>query len=624
MFISYVVLAIMCYCTSVSSSSPDLPEICHYNLDYACTLPTEKQNTTSIDLIKHCTVEDIPKIVTLTVMDDDNNSTSQGVIAVSFKSPSVKCRYKVVLFVNPYINNVEDCMKYQFAENHHAEIHSSVKNVCPNYDKESDERELETVQSASDCKDNLLTIWYEYIYTGCYSLAFEIKSKYIFVSNDYVITEYKKVDVTEPKLRCTYKDSLKGDDSSVEMVTLAADISLLAGPLALRLEVVTKSLSLRKNNEDDFCRLIPNPVIDFLVSINMKNSSDLASNNCSLTTTSLPNGDVGKSIECNFIIQNSRKDVGYCFVVHLIDDRCHIHTSWKPPLIDRTIESSTITTEEINNENVNISKLPRILYLILFVAILLIVLAVLSTIFIAYRIHVQRKKNSSNTKIKKDFEDDGSAVLELGTSISQKEKLVKESGIVILYTRESDEFMAFMAELRKCLKQHTGCDVYDWWAPDLWNDVARVGGYEWVVKMIRKDCRVIWIDTLKARTLFAAQHKNGYDKFKQLKHNWQIQEISDFRDSVFPAIVDFAKRNNQDIDQEYQRHFVVRLETFRNADRTIDPFADLSPHARFLLPCHLDKLCSQLSVHELYFEDGMKTDKIHLGKYLPEESFVDL
>lgn len=49
-----------------------------YNLDYKCTLPTEKQNATSIDPMKHCTVEDIPKIVMLSVMDDDNNSSSQG------------------------------------------------------------------------------------------------------------------------------------------------------------------------------------------------------------------------------------------------------------------------------------------------------------------------------------------------------------------------------------------------------------------------------------------------------------------------------------------------------------------------------------------------------------------
>ena len=68
----------------------------------------------------------------------------------------------------------------------------------------------------------------------------------------------------------------------------------------------------------------------------------------------------------------------------------------------------------------------------------------------------------------------------------------------------------------------------------------------------------MWIDTLKARALFAMQCKNGYDKFKQLKQTTHSQEISDFRDSVFPAIVDYAKRSNHDIEQEYQRHFVVR------------------------------------------------------------------
>ena len=96
----------------------------------------------------------------------------------------------------------------------------------------------------------------------------------------------------------------------------------------------------------------------------------------------------------------------------------------------------------------------------MFVAIILVALAVLSTIFIAYRIHVQRKNNPLSAKIQKeDFEDEGSAVLELSGSKSQKEKLVKESGIVLLYVRESDQFMTFMSEFRRNLKHHTGCDV---------------------------------------------------------------------------------------------------------------------------------------------------------------------
>lgn len=79
-----------------------------------------------------------------------------GIVDVSFKSPSLKCKYKVVLFVNPYIDNMEDCKKYEFKKDNHAEIHSVVKTICPKYDNESDGRELETVQSASDCKVNIL------------------------------------------------------------------------------------------------------------------------------------------------------------------------------------------------------------------------------------------------------------------------------------------------------------------------------------------------------------------------------------------------------------------------------------------------------------------------------------
>lgn len=121
-------------------------------------------------------------------------------------------------------------------------------------------------------------------------------------------------------------------------------------------------------------------------------------------------------------------------------------------------EKRETSVEEIKkNADTKINKVPRIVYLLLFIAISLIVIAILSTVFMVYRIRSQQTKNSSR-KIKTDFDDDSSTVLELGAK-SQKEKLVKESGIVLLYVRESDQFMNFMSEFKKCLKQHTDCDV---------------------------------------------------------------------------------------------------------------------------------------------------------------------
>lgn len=117
-----------------------------------------------------------------------------------------------------------------------------------------------------------------------------------------------------------------------------------------------------------------------------------------------------------------------------------------------------LNVEEIKKiDDLKSARIPRLLCLLLFLTIV-IVIAILSTAFIFYRVRTKQTKNSSSRKMKNDFDDDSSTVLELGTK-SQKEKLVKESGIVILYVRESDQFMTLMSEFKKCLRKHTDCDV---------------------------------------------------------------------------------------------------------------------------------------------------------------------
>ena len=54
------------------------------------------------------------------------------------------------------------------------------------------------------------SLWYEYVYTGCYALSFKVEEEYIFVGHNYFVTEYVKENVREPKLTCQYNiDSLK-------------------------------------------------------------------------------------------------------------------------------------------------------------------------------------------------------------------------------------------------------------------------------------------------------------------------------------------------------------------------------------------------------------------------------
>lgn len=80
-----------------------------------------------------------------------------GVVNVDFKSPNLHCKYKVALFVNPYISNSEDCKKYEFNQNNYAEIHTLEKTICPRLEKELDASDDDSEQSEF-CKVSVATI----------------------------------------------------------------------------------------------------------------------------------------------------------------------------------------------------------------------------------------------------------------------------------------------------------------------------------------------------------------------------------------------------------------------------------------------------------------------------------
>ncbi|KAJ8687989.1 hypothetical protein QAD02_023784 [Eretmocerus hayati] len=623
MCLSHVAIVILCFCANVICH--DRSHVCHFIYDDKCASKHFEDNIQT-NQMKKCNAESIPKEVNFSIMLDEKNSSSHGVITMDFKLPDVLCKHTVALFVNPHIKDIESCRTHKFNESNHSEIHTLEKTICLKQNGESGKNGNKLIDPWP-CSEKVLNLWYEYIYTGCYSLGFKNGKEFVFIGNEFLKTEYNKVEVAEPKLRCSYNLSPnQNSNPSVEMVTIAADISVLAGSSGLRLEVAPSPVS-RRNEENTCNRYSENPVMKMLIEMSLENAPDSTENNCSLTTTPLSNGDLAKTLECNFVIPHSVKDVGYCFLVFILDERCHKNTSWKPPLKDKIPcawtqycmkadnHGHSLNSESVNSDDIKLLLIPRIMYIILFLILIMVTLALMSTVFVAYRIHIQRIKNSLKTSTKKDFEGDVSTVLELRSAKSQEDsKLVRPTGIVIMYVRESDEFMTFMAELKRSIEQHTGCKVYDWWASDLWNEVARLGGYEWVTERIRNDYRIIWVDTLKARNLLTFHRKNCLNKFK--KYATSGPGISDFRDSVFPATVDFAKRNNEDIDQEYQRNFVVRLETFENADKTEDPFSDLSPHARYMIPCHLDKLCNILCLEGSYFDNQMLEEKFRLRQHL--------
>ncbi|XP_031773599.1 uncharacterized protein LOC100866575 isoform X3 [Apis florea] len=166
--------------------------------------------------------------------------------------------------------------------------------------------------------------------------------------------------------------------------------------------------------------------------------------------------------------------------------------------------------------------------------------------------------------------------------------------IILLYNKGPESFMALVADFRETLNQVCQCIVHDWHNGIEWNNVAKIGAFDWFAKMLHNKCHVVWIDTPILRSLIT----ENFNKNPLINNSEQynLLKIGDFRDAVFPAIFNLSKRNcigQSPINQS--KHFIVRLKEFENFENDIDPFIDLSPHIRYVLPQDLNLLCSNLS-----------------------------
>lgn len=161
--------------------------------------------------------------------------------------------------------------------------------------------------------------------------------------------------------------------------------------------------------------------------------------------------------------------------------------------------------------------------------------------------------------------------------------------IVLLYTKGPESFMALMTDFRETLSQVCQCIVHDWHNGIEWNNVAKIGAFDWFAKMLHNECHVVWIDIPILRSLITQSlNKNNSEQYNLIK-------IGDFRDTVLPTIFNLSKRNIEQSAINQSKHFIVRLKEFENFENDNDPFIDLSPHIRYVLPQDLNLLCSNLS-----------------------------
>ncbi|KAH0535242.1 uncharacterized protein LOC123267404 isoform X1 [Cotesia glomerata] len=583
---------------------------CNYEYNYSCDNNGQKDTIIprpiSHIVQKGCSLDNIRDNANYTLILSENGLLPTGIIKVNITLPSANCIYKVALLVNSTIKNNTDCHKHEFTNILHSELHSVDQTIClSNSNIEQNHDSLHQNNGfLNKCQDNNIALYFEHVYAGCYALRFTIDDKlYAIRSKKYITTTYQRSEVKEPLSHCYYDDGIanNNDNESRNLVTFRFGVSIFSGSSSLVLQLIP--LSIEDESKGEACvKYGKIPLEPWEISLY---GSSLSTNNCSIAMVQDSNENLTEDIECIFILPVLYNQ-SYCFLLILNDDRCVKQTVWKPPPVQDEISSPCtwiapcmrVTKSqqaieyngELSGNKTVMSDINLLLPIAAGIIISILVISGAIVCICRQRLHSSRQNQYLNATLS-DLKSTNCEIDSVDTD-DANEKLKKQENdckaIVIFYARESENFIKFMVYFREIIEYFCNCHVYDWYAPNEWNSVAKVGAFDWANNLFKNNYRVIWIDTPATRSLINI--KNSVNNFHDDRLN--IDSISDFRDLAFAPILDCVKRN---IELQYTKHFIVRLEGYCYENSREDPFADLSPHARFIIPHHLKQLFSHLA-----------------------------
>ncbi|XP_015116040.1 uncharacterized protein LOC107040462 isoform X2 [Diachasma alloeum] len=590
----YVFIILLFVCTVESGYEDDN---CIYK--YICDdEPTKYERDIQGRKIQ-CNIDDIPKNE-LILISEGNSSTLKTILNL----PNVECAYDVALVVNSTVKSQEECEHHEFNDDS-----SSYQEVYTDYricvvDEQS--RRENGSNEEPTCKEDKIVLSHEHIFTGCYALRFSIDDeyKYVYQGRKYIVSNYELTKVQEPTHQCTYFN--REDVNNSDGVMFSLDISLHSASPTLHLGL--RTFPTDHESENNACTNYGRDYHGDEWAINMNSSASRTSftRNCSFMTVHENltfHTSYAESIDCRFSL-GVPSNMSYCFKLRVIDERCSKGSLWNIPRRsypctwmlecnrDPKIRGTSEHLGEVDGPRKIISE--SSLFLPVGIALVLFVFAISGILMAVHRWRSTSRQaylnaNMRDLRVASNTEAD---VVDTDDELRKCGKtgdIDETKGIVLLYARGSTSFMAFMTEFKDVLKLYCRCHVYDWYAPCEWNEVAKVGACDWATNLFKNHHRAVWIDTPGARSL--ASNRFGDDKCG-------AEAISDFRDMAFFAVLDYAKRSVLNTKLQYSRHFIARLEGFDNGTSTEDPFSDLSPHARYLIPYHLSQLCSHLSLRK--------------------------
>ncbi|XP_026302102.1 uncharacterized protein LOC100579054 [Apis mellifera] len=366
-----------------------------------------------------------------------------------------------------------------------------------------------------------------YVFTACYSVQFNFQDTKMIkmIKNNKFLRTNYERKDIEPILQCTYEYIELNNTNKWVYFDIYSPIPIIT--VQIKLGILYNDIC-SFNDED-----VPGGYWNFHLLDNY-----LEDNNHNF----------------NITWQTSLKKANYCATIYLCDDiRYKNNTLWSPL-------HECFWYKSCQNINTIVHNIPvNIIFITLF--------TIIGIMYLIYIIYIYK-----DIKKKIKWED---------ININRD--------IVLLYTKGPESFMALMTDFRETLSQVCQCIVHDWHNGIEWNNVAKIGAFDWFAKMLHNECHVVWIDIPILRSLITQSlNKNNSEQYNLIK-------IGDFRDTVLPTIFNLSKRNIEQSAINQSKHFIVRLKEFENFENDNDPFIDLSPHIRYVLPQDLNLLCSNLS-----------------------------
>ncbi|XP_017762561.1 PREDICTED: uncharacterized protein LOC108552494 [Eufriesea mexicana] len=564
-----IIFLFVSVCSSILDDS-EYNYICDTN---GCNTPTNNYNN-DISSIKFCSSEDVFTDVNFSIIENKNETSKfPAVVQINLKPPKNACKYILTLLANESINK-EKCRNYKFHNSNGSEQHTKSTICFVSNDKQY---------------QNTTGIFIPYIFTACYSIQFYFGDIKMIKDNKFLKTNYKRTEIIEPKVECTYEYNIVPDIENNKLVYFKIYFSVpmvIAGMIKLGTVANSHGSETCFINNEDFSYGTWN--FDIL-------NNYLDGEHHNLNTTLLTN-DIYKN-DIKFEAE-SLQEVNYCISISFYDTRCIRRTLWKP-LHDCIWYQSCQNITPYNFAIPANTNPDTVSYLYLpIIIITLTIFAITGIIYLIYLIcicNVQGKNfyinifngniiETNEVKYKKS---------NIHTLKDITKKVNINTDIILLYPKGPESFMALMADFRGILSRVCQCVVHDWYDGIEWNYVAEIGAFDWFAEMLHKECRVVWIDTPIMRSLI--RQKFNKNDFLKNSEQYSFIKIGDFRDVVFPTVFSLSKRNIEQSSLYQPKHFIVRLKGFENFENDNDPFVHLSSYMRYFIPQDLNLLCSHLS-----------------------------